>query len=114
MPQANKQTDMFSAEAQKIRAIENEFEGSNYARSIDHLRLSGQLRRIFILMADGHWRTLSEIEHITGDPQSSISAQLRHLRKEKWGAHKVEKKNNSPGGTWKYRVVVNIAVSMIF
>ena len=114
MQPTTRQTDMFSEEAQKIRAKENEFEGSNYARSIDHLRLSGQLRRIFVLMSDGHWRTLSEIEHITGDPQSSISAQLRHLRKEKWGAHEVEKKNDSPGGTWKYRLRVNMDVSMIF
>ena len=37
----------------------------------DCARLEGQTRRIFNLMADGQWRTLTEIEAITGAPQAS-------------------------------------------
>ncbi|KKL56177.1 hypothetical protein LCGC14_2247980, partial [marine sediment metagenome] len=36
--------------------------------------------------------TLCEIEDLTGDPPASISAQLRHLRKERFGAHTVERR----------------------
>lgn len=42
-------------------------------------------------MKDGKARTLKEIEDITGDPQSSISAQLRNLRKASFGSHVVTK-----------------------
>ena len=52
----------------------------------------------------GTFSTLSEIEAGTGYPQSSISAQLRHARKEKFGAYGVEKRRRGGDsrGTWEY------------
>ena len=84
------------------------FEGPpDNAKDFD--RLCNQLERIHALMTDGAWRTLAEIESITGDPQASISAQLRHLRKHRFGAHVVEKRRREVpvgtiGGTWEYQV----------
>ena len=49
----------------------------------------------------GCLRTLDEIAQLTGDPPASVSAQLRHLRKEKYGAHCVEKRRRE-GGLWEY------------
>lgn len=66
------------------------FDGPAYSER-DQVRLSGQIERIFNLMRDGKWRSLREIAQATGDPESSVSAQLRHLRKARFGAHKVER-----------------------
>jgi len=89
--------------------FDNDFDGDTYNRSLDHKRLSGQIERVFNLMRDGRWRTLSEIEGATGDPAASISAQLRHLRKDKFGAHTVEKqtRGNRVRGLYEYRMIEN-------
>ena len=79
------------------------FDGSDYEPARDDARLTGQLRRIWECMKDSRWRTLAEIEATTGDPQASISAQVRHLRKPRFGAHRVEKRRRT-GGTWEYKL----------
>ena len=66
------------------------FDGPDYIPERDNVRLTGQLERIWNCMQDGEWRTLSRISTITGDPESSISAQLRHLRKPRFGSHHVD------------------------
>lgn len=51
------------------------------------------------------WLTLDEIADITLDPPASVSAQLRHLRKAKHGAHVVEKRRRTDtDAEWEYRV----------
>jgi len=80
------------------------FNGPNPKR--DHERLTAQHGRIYELMQDAVWRTLGEIAEATGDPESSVSAQLRHLRKPRFGAHKVNK-NYEGDGLYKYQLVVN-------
>jgi DNA-binding transcriptional regulator GbsR (MarR family) len=69
-----------------------DFDGPEYVPKLDQERLSGQLLRIYDLMMDGEWRTLSEIADVTKDHEASISAQLRHLRKERFGSHVVQKR----------------------
>lgn len=66
-------------------------------------RLEGQILRIYRLMVDGGWRTLSEIERATGDPQASVSAQLRHLRKLRFGGHIVDKRRRTDS-QWEYQL----------
>lgn len=85
------------------------FSGSDYDHDRDQPRLAGQLKRIFNLMADGTWRTLGEIEAATGAPQASISAQLRHLKKPRFGSHIVEKRHRGDAkcGLYEYRLIVN-------
>ena len=76
---------------------------------IDFDRIQGQTRVIFDLMSDGTWRTLAEIEGITGFPQSSISAQLRHLRKLRFGGNAVEKRRRfEDKGVWEYQLIPRI------
>jgi len=62
------------------------FNGPEYRTGADHKRLSKQHERIRDLMQDGNWRTIEEISDITGYPQASVSAQLRHLRKPRFGS----------------------------
>lgn len=68
------------------------FAGAAYDPDEDDERLTGQILRVFDVMKDGRWRTLAEIASVTGDPPASISAQLRHLRKPKFGAYVVCKR----------------------
>lgn len=85
------------------------FDGPAYDARFDYARLSGQIQRVWDCMEDGQWRTLDEIADATGDPHASISAQLRHLRKPKWGGHTVQKRRRGDpsSGLWEYRLIPN-------
>lgn len=74
--------------------------------ALDHGRLSLQLNRIRDLMLDGSWRTLDEIAMATHAPTASVSAQLRNLRKIRFGAFEVSKRRRGLGalGLWEYQV----------
>jgi hypothetical protein len=72
--------------------FEPHFNGPDYEPDRDHRRLSKQSDRILDLMIDGRWRTVAEIAAATNDPENSIQAQLRHLRKPRFGSYIVEKK----------------------
>jgi hypothetical protein len=87
-----------------------QFNGADYQPAVDHARLAGQILRIWDLMVDGRWRTLAEIETTTGDPQASISAQLRHLRKPRFGEHQIERRRRGDEhiGLYEYRLIPNI------
>lgn len=80
--------------------------GPAYDEHIDGPRVEKQHEAIRDLMLDGAWRSLSEIAALSGYPEASISAQLRHLRKERFGSYVVEKRRRgeTPGGTWEYSV----------
>ncbi len=82
------------------------FDGPCYDQQADQARLTGQLRRVYDLMCDGAWRSLYDIAAATGDPAPSISAQLRHLRKPRFGAFRVDKRRVDKGGLWLYRLAV--------
>ena len=80
------------------------FDGEDYVPPRDNPRLTSQHQRLRSLMQDGEWRTLREIARQTGDPEASMSAQLRHLRKERFGGHQVERRHEG-GGLYEYRVM---------
>ena len=84
--------------------METRFDGADYVAKRDNARLTGQILRVWECMADGKWRTLREIADITGDPEPSVSAQLRHLRKERFGAHTIEREHIERG-LYKYRLI---------
>lgn len=83
-----------------------------YEPDYDNVRLTGQIRRVVKVMINGEWRTLDEIATATGDPHASISAQLRHLRKERFGSHVVLKRarGNRAVGLWEYSLLWNAKV----
>lgn len=86
------------------------FNGPEYAPEYDRERLTGQLLRVFSLMRDAQWRTLDEISAATGDPPASISAQLRHLRKKRFGSHIVLRapRGDRSAGLFEYQLLVNL------
>src|SRR5271167_1864142 len=83
------------------------FNGPHYDPVHDDKRLTKQHERIKRVMMDGVWRTLREIAKLTGDPEASISAQLRHLRKRRFGRWnvKTEPTGNRDDGQYRYRLL---------
>ena len=80
------------------------FDGDDYVPKRDDARLTGQVLRIWNVVCDENWYTLREIADRTGDPEASISAQLRHLRKPRFGGHQVERMHMN-NGLYKYRLI---------
>lgn len=81
------------------------FDGAVYDPEYDDDRLTRQLGRVWSVIHDGHWRTLREIAQQTRDPEASVSAQLRHLRKARFGGYKIDKRNRGDRsrGLYEYR-----------
>jgi hypothetical protein len=55
---------------------------------------------------DAGWMTLREIADLTNYSEASISAQLRHLRKPRFGGYVVVKRRREfiANGAWEYRI----------
>jgi len=68
------------------------FDGETYVEERDRERLSRQLRLVFELMSDHQWRTLDQICGAIHEPAASVSARLRDLRKDRFGAHEIERR----------------------
>ena len=85
------------------------FDGSDYDHLRDAARLHGQLGRIWEVIKNGCWHTLADLSTKTGAPEASVSAQLRHLRKPRFGGHTIEKQR-CPSGQYEYRLVVGAPI----
>ena len=83
-----------------------DYDGKTYDRPRDQIRLNAQTQRVFDLMKDGSWRTLDRIAMLTGDPEASVSARLRDLRKSRFGGHTVDRQFVERG-LYKYRLTIN-------
>lgn len=83
------------------------FDGRVYDPQFDDSRLRSQLRLIFDVMRGGGWKTLPEISHVTGCREASISAQLRHLRKPRFGSYIVDRRyrGDRARGIFEYRLL---------
>lgn len=84
------------------------FSGSDYSPVLDDGRLRNQIDRVRMCMSDGRWRTLSEIAAKTGDPEASVSAQMRNLRKLEFGSNQILKRTRGDRekGLFEYLMVV--------
>ena len=80
------------------------FNGDDYQPERDKERLRGQILRVYTAIKDGRWRTLRQLAEITGDPEASVSAQLRHLRNPRFGGHEIVKRYIK-NGLYEYRLV---------
>lgn len=78
--------------------------GFTYDPKLDYLRLNNQRTRVFRVMVDKNWHTLADIASATGDPESSISARIRDLRKPEFGSLTVDERRRTKS-QWEYRLV---------
>jgi hypothetical protein len=92
--------------AQLALLPEAPFDGPDSHSERGHRRLRGQQLRVYQTLLVGEWLTLSEIRDRTRDPEASISAQIRHLRKPRFGSHQVDKRRRGENGLWEYRLVL--------
>lgn len=88
-----------------------DFDGETIVQDRDKPRLFPQLQRVGGAMKDGAWRTLAQIGTVTGDPEASVSARLRDLRKPKFGGHEVERRHVSDG-LHEYKLTLNEQTTM--
>ena len=82
------------------------FDGADYDHKRDSARLTSQIETIFNLMRDGKFRSVAEIGRLTGYPENSIQAQLRNLRKARFGSHTLNRKHIKNGFNL-YQIVEN-------
>jgi hypothetical protein len=81
------------------------FDGVTYDPKFDRDRLEKQLGRVYTAMAEcPGWMTLQEISVKTGDPEASVSARIRDLRKDRFGGYNVERRRRTVG-EWEYHLV---------
>ncbi len=73
-------------------SLDAHHDGVTYRPARDKGRLNAQTRRVYDAMVGGRWLTLAELAELTGDPEASVSARLRDLRKPKFGGHTVERR----------------------
>lgn len=64
-------------------------------------------------MADGKWRTLQEISEITGDPEASVSARLRDLRKFEHGSNTVSRRPLDGTPINEYQVTIRTTDNLL-
>ena len=73
-------------------AVSAQFDGETYQPARDSGRLHAQLTRVLGVMRDYGEHTLPEISRTTGDPEASISARIRDLRKAKFGGWTIHRR----------------------
>ena len=79
------------------------FDGVTYQPRLDFERLSNQLERVKAATLDTGWWTVPALTLAVGGSETSVSARLRDLRKQKFGGYHVESRRVK-GGVWHYRV----------
>ncbi len=79
-------------------------DGRTYNHKRDGERLKGQHGRVWAAMRCGEWFTLAELSRVTCDPEASISARLRDLRKCKFGSHIIQREYVKRG-LFRYRLL---------
>lgn len=84
------------------------FDGDAVDPILDSERLTKGILRVFRFMLDGKWHTTTEIARGAGVPENSASAHYRSLRKNRWGAHTVERMRVTDAGLFKYRLMPNV------
>lgn len=86
----------------------NLFDGTSYDPQVDHDRLLTLQQKVMNLMLDYRWRTLTEIQRVTGGSEAGISARLRDLRKKRFGGYVVERRRRGAAkrGLYEYRVLL--------
>lgn len=76
----------------------------DYQSGQDHTRLARQHRDIKTLMLDGVWRTVKEISEKLSYPETSVSAQIRHLRRPKFGSWTVNRRRRLNSAVSEYQL----------
>jgi len=80
-------------------------DGAFYSPSLDEQRLTTQMERVRLQLVDGRWHTAQHIADRTRAPLTSVSAQIRNLRKAENGGYIIETRRDGDTGLFLYRMV---------
>lgn len=91
-------------------------DGQTFNPDLDAERLNTQGARVWQLMRDSNWRTLSEIQAECGGSEAGVSARLRDFRKREWGGNTVRRRRrgDSRNGLYEYRLIPNFVQEEFF
>lgn len=79
------------------------FDGATYSAGLDCARLTGQLLRVHDALGHSGQRwTLRALADHTGGSEAAVSARLRDLRKERFGAHTICRERIGVTGLFEY------------
>ena len=86
------------------------FDGESYEPAEDRNRLKAQIVHVYELMSGHQWWSISQLcdaiwKRGMHASQQSVSARIRDLRKERFGAHTVDRRRRNKRGDWEYRLV---------
>ena len=87
-----------------MSAAEVRFDGPDI-EALDVERLKGQLHHVQRLLLRGGWYSLRELATYAGGSEASVSARIRDLRKDRFGALTIDRQRRGPDGLWEYRLV---------
>lgn len=83
------------------------FDGATYEPELDQSRLSTLLARVHARMTDGNWHTLADLARTCHGSEASVSARLRDLRKDRFGAHDIRRRRTDTDGLFEYAMLSN-------
>lgn len=87
-----------------MQQLEFQFDGVD-VQIADHARLQRQLDKVLAYIRDYRWHTLQEIADSLPAPHASVSAQLRNLRKARFGGYTILRRRSVQGsGLYEYRL----------
>ena len=66
-------------------------------------RILTQFDELLNIMLYRGWFTLSRLHDLTGIPEASISAQIRHMKKPQFGSYIVNKRRMLNSAIWEYQ-----------
>jgi hypothetical protein len=96
----------FKAKAQpEAPVLEGHRQGETYVAEFDYDRLNQQMKKVYDVVKDGKWISLSDLAAKTASPEASVSARLRDLRKSQYGALTVERRRVKERGLYEYRLL---------
>lgn len=87
-------------------------DGATFDAAADLPRLNRQAWAVWLVVRDSAWRSLAEIALASQELDASVSARLRDFRKDRFGAHVVERRRRS-GGVHEYRVLPRSEVARV-
>ncbi len=69
-------------------------------------RYDSQWRLVLAALSERprRWLTLAYLSRVTGAPEASVSAQIRNLRKVRYGSREVRRRYRPSEGKWEYRL----------
>lgn len=104
-----KQPDLFDMKAPPDLGQPFDFDGETYEPDKDRPRLNRQLQKVYSTVKAGRWHTLRELSDLLDEPEASISARLRDLRKPRFGSFEVQRRRrgDEKKGIFEYRLNIN-------